>query len=190
MRTLTRASLLGLLGALALWAGPTRVDAQTPICEASGVQVSVDFTSGGRHTCRVADNGEIILDVTPEGQPINPSPYYAFRLDAQQRTRLRITLDYGEYEHRYAPKYTHDGVNWRSVPPRMLVVAADEHRATMTLNVEPGLTVVSAQPIETPAAMHAWARATLAPHAFEQVQYGTSIDGAPLIGIAAAKDRA
>jgi hypothetical protein len=157
--------------------------AQTPICEASGVSVSVDFPSGGRHTCRVTDAGEIILDVAPEGRPINGSPWYAFRLDAAADTRARITLDYGsEYEHRYTPKYTRDGTNWASVRSRDVIVAQDERRATMNLSVRQGTTFITAQPIETPNAVHAWARAALAPHRFEQVEYGRSIDGHPLIG--------
>jgi hypothetical protein len=156
--------------------------AQTPICESLGVQVSVDFPSGGRHLCRVADNGEIVLDVVPEGAPINGSPWYAFRLDAAERARVRVSLDYGSYEHRYAPKLTRDGVNWRSVPARRVIVAADERRASLDLQLDPGTTFIAAQPIETPSAVHAWARATLAPHRFEQVEYGRSIDGQPLIG--------
>jgi hypothetical protein len=154
--------------------------AQTPICESLGVQVSVDFPSGGRHLCRVADNGEIVLDVVPEGAPINGSPWYAFRLDAAERARVRVSLDYGSYEHRYAPKLTRDGVNWRSVPARRVIVAADERRASLDLQLDPGTTFIAAQPIETPSAVHAWARATLAPHRFEEVEYGRSHDGHPL----------
>lgn len=170
-----------LILATCLLAAPA-ARAQTPICEVNGVVVSVDFPSGGRHTCRVTDAGEIILDVTPEGRPINGSPWYAFRLDAAADTTARITLDYGSYEHRYAPKYTRDGANWASVRSRDVVVSQDERRATMNLNVRQGTTFIAAQPIETPAAVHAWARATLAPHRFEQVEYGRSVDGQPLIG--------
>jgi hypothetical protein len=158
------------------------VAAQTPICESRGVQVSVDFPSGGRHLCRIADNGEIIIDVVPEGTPINGSPWYAFRLDAAERTEVRVSLDYGAHEHRYTPKLTRDGVNWRSVPQRRVLVAADERRASMNLQLDAGTTFIAAQPIETPSAVHAWARATLAPHSFEQVEYGRSIDGHELIG--------
>ena len=177
-----RYSLLWLFGALALYLSPGGARAQTPICQSAGVQVSIDFTSGGRHTCRVTGAGEVILDVIPEGSPINGSPWYAFRLDAAERTSLRITLDYGQYEHRYTPKLTRDGASWRAVSPRDVVVAADARRASINLTVDAGMTVIAAQPIETPAAIHAWAGATLAPHAFEQVQYGTSTDGQALIG--------
>ena len=154
--------------------------AQTPICETRGVRVSVDFPGGGRHVCRVPADGEIVLDVVPEGEPINSSPWYAFRLDAAAPASVRVTLDYGAHEHRYAPKLTRDTVRWRSVAPRDVVVAADERRATITLALEPGATFVAAQPIETPEAVRAWARAMLAPHRFEEVEYGRSHDGRPL----------
>lgn len=154
--------------------------AQTPLCETAGVRVSVDFPTGGRHTCRIS-NGEIILDVIPEGAPINGSPWYAFRLDAAEDARVRVTLDYGTHEHRYAPKYTRDGVRWASLRERDVIVADDERRATMNLSLNAGATFIAAQPILTPSAMHAWARTTLAPHRFEQVEYGRSVDGQPLI---------
>jgi cytosolic carboxypeptidase protein 6 len=178
MQRIATTALL-LFAALAL--APS-APAQTPICEAAGVQVSVDFPAGGRHPCRVTDAGEIILDVVPEGRPINGSPWYAFRVDAPQSMRARITLDYGDYAHRYAPKYTRDGVSWASVRGRDVVVAPDQRRVTMNVQLQPGATFISAQPIETPTAVHAWARATLAPHRFEQVEYGRSVDDRPLIG--------
>lgn len=175
-------AMRALLGLTALIALAPDARAQTPICDAAGVRVSVDFPAGGRHTCRITEGGEIILDVVPEGRPINSSPWYAFRLDAAERARARVTLDYGDHEHRYAPKVTRDGVSWASLRGRDVVVAADERRVTMNVQLEPGATFIAAQPIEIPAAVHAWARATLAPHRFEQVEYGRSIDGHALIG--------
>lgn len=180
MIAITRAAVLGAVAALVLWSG--EANAQTPICEAQGVRISVDFTSGGRHTCRVTESGEVVLNVIPEGTPINGSPWYAFRLDAENRARLRITLDYGQYEHRYTPKITRDGASWSSIPRSQVIVAADEHRATLNLNVDRGMTVIAAQPIETPAAMYAWARGALQGRGFEEVHYGRSGDGQPLIG--------
>lgn len=176
---LARALTLGMVGAAALFAG-AQASGQTPICETEGVRVSVDFPSGGRHTCRTPAEGQIVLDVVPEGAPINGSPWYAFRLDAARRTSVRITLDYGDHEHRYAPKLTRDGERWRSVPARRVIVAADERRATMNLTLERGATFIAAQPIETPSAVRAWARARLAAHRFEEIEYGRSHDGRPL----------
>ncbi|HYD88021.1 MAG TPA: M14 family zinc carboxypeptidase [Vitreimonas sp.] len=174
-------NLKSALLALAAAAVATPALAQTPICESQGVTVSVDFPSGGRHTCRVAETGEVTLAVTPEGTPINGSPWYAFRLDAAAATELRVTLDYGEYEHRYSPKLTRDGATWRSVPRRDVIVADDERRASMNLRLEPGATFIAAQPIETPTAVHAWAQQVIVPRGFEAVEYGRSIDDRPLI---------
>lgn len=173
--------LKALILAIAAAACASPAGAQTSICESRGVQISIDFPSGGRHTCRIADNGDVVLNVIPEGTPINGSPWYAFRLDAAGRTELRVTLDYGEYEHRYSPKLTRDGATWRSVPQRNVVVAADERRASMTLNLEQGTTFIAAQPIETPSAVHSWAQSVIVPRGFEAVDYGRSHDNRPLI---------
>lgn len=169
-----------IIAALALMAPSAWAE---PICTTDGVAVSVDFPSGGRHTCTIGVDGAIVLAVVPEGRPINGSPWYAFRLETPARKNVRVTLDYGaQDEHRYAPQTTMDGRVWRAVPRGDVVIAEDEHRATIRLTLEPGATYVSAQPILTPTAMHDWARALAAPAGFEAVEYGRSVDGRPLIG--------
>jgi hypothetical protein len=102
---------LTLASTLVLALAPS-AQAQTPICETRGVAVSVDFSSGGRHACTIAVNGDIVLTVSPEAEPINSSPWYAFRLSAAEPTRVNVALDYGAYEHRYAPKIARDGQAW------------------------------------------------------------------------------
>jgi hypothetical protein len=168
------------LSVLAIAFAAAPANAQTPICATAKVSVSVDFPSGGRHACRIVD-GEIVLAVEPEGRPINPSPWYAFRLDASRRTQARVVLDYGADEHRYAPQTTRDGRTWRALAARDVNVSSDEHRATLRLSLREGATFVAAQPIVTPDAMHGWARALAQPAGFEEVEYGRSIDGRPLI---------
>lgn len=184
-RSALGAGSLLLLIAAALGGGSAH--AQEPICETGEVAISVDFPAGGRHDCRVVRDGQVVLTVPPENRPINGSPWYAFRVDAKGRERVVVELDYGDDEHRYAPKISHDGVKWRALRPSDIVVSPDESRARLTLNVPDGRTYVAAQPIETPAAMHEWMRVNVMPHGFSAVQYGQSIDGRPLIGYVAGQ---
>ncbi|MEZ5958969.1 MAG: M14 family zinc carboxypeptidase [Hyphomonadaceae bacterium] len=154
--------------------------AQTPICESRGVRVSVDFEGGGRHMCRVAADGEIVLSVVPEGTPINASPWYAFRLDLSSPTRVRVTLDYGNYTHRYAPNISADGRQWTHVAAERVQIIASGHRVRLDLDIT-GSRVVAAQPIETAETTHAWANAIASANRWEAFTYGASIDGAPLV---------
>jgi len=159
-------------------AGAARAD---PICVVGSVKVSVDFAAAGHHRCLESSDGELTLSVEPENKPIDPSPWFAFKLDADAETQLRVTLAYDGANHRYHPKWTTDGRVWRHVKSRGDVDNKND-RARFTIDVAKGQTFVAAQAIETPDAMLAWARNVLGPVDFEQVEYGKSVDGRPLIG--------
>lgn len=167
-----------------VWAAPHVVapsHAQTPICATATASISVDFPTGGRHGCRIEDERNITLTVPPEGRPINSSPWYAFRIDASARTRLNVTLDYDYTEHRYPPHFTRDGVTWRPIAPSDVLIDDANHRATLRLHLAPGTTFIAGQPILTTGAMHDWVRTQVAGEGFETIEYGRSIDGAPLV---------
>jgi hypothetical protein len=53
------------------------------------------------------------LLIEAESWPINPSPWYGFRVNANIASRILIELDYRGSEHRYHPKLSEDGLHWR-----------------------------------------------------------------------------
>lgn len=153
-------------------------------CLVSGVRISADFTSGGRHDCNVKGT-EATLTVEPETLPINHSPWYAFRLDAETTTSITVVLEYAEATHRYHPHVSNSDGVWSRLDPQFVAIDPDGKRARLTLTPKAGQPIyVAAQPIETTEAAHAFMRETL-PAGFSAVEYGRSIDGAPLIGYVA-----
>lgn len=100
--------------------------------------------------------------VTPEhGPPINPSPWYAFRYEAQGDAPVTVTLRYLGGSHRYAPK-------WRSGDEsRDLAAQVSDNRAKAVIVLPPGNAIVSAQEIVTPddaaADLARWSRMSGAP---------------------------
>jgi murein tripeptide amidase MpaA len=158
--------------------------AADPICTAGQVGVSIDFAAGGHHRCVESSEGKLTLSVEPENKPINSSPWYAFRLDADAATELRVTLAYDGANHRYHPKWTVDGRIWKLLKNKVDVDNKND-RATFTIDLAKGTTFVAAQAIETPDAMLGWARNALGPAKFEEVEYGKSVDGRPLVAFRA-----
>lgn len=152
-----------------------------PLCAAGPVRVSADFACAGRHACVDSAPGSVTLSVKPENKPINKSPWYAFKLETDVATQLRVTLAYDGADHRYHPKWTTDGRTWKLLPSRRIEVDDANDRATLFLDLPAGMTVVAAQAIETPEAMLGWAQNALGPAKFEQVEYGRSVDGRPLL---------
>jgi hypothetical protein len=165
--------------ALCLGVAACASTASEALCTDGRVSVDVVFEAAGAHTCLEATSGRFVLSVTPEGRPINPSPWYAFRMTATGPSRVSVTLRYDEARHRYHPEVSRDGRSWRSVAASD--VAEDGASATISLDLERGVTFVAAQPIETPATTLAWSRRLLLPVGFRQIEYGRSVEGRPLV---------
>jgi hypothetical protein len=72
-------------------------------CRGSDIAVDRSFDGGGFANCTVEANGSITLDIRPETRPINPSPWYAVRLNQSEARPRRVTLRYADADHRYAP---------------------------------------------------------------------------------------
>jgi len=98
---------------------------------ADGIEIANDFSGARISGCERLSPRFYRIDVRPENQPINTSPWYAFRLRAKQATEVTVTLDYGGSRHRYCPKMD-DGSGWRRLPQEAVAVSNHGTRATMT----------------------------------------------------------
>lgn len=52
---------------------------------------------------------------TPENEPINPSPWYAFKIWSDKAREVTLVFDYGDFAHRYFPKTSSDGHHWMAI---------------------------------------------------------------------------
>jgi len=126
------------------------------------------------------DDGGYRLHVAPETHPVNPSPWYGFRIrsDAARVVDLRFSYAHG-YRHRYLPKLSRDGRDWREASAGEY--SLDEAgNARLRLQVEPGELRVFAQPPVLPDGMQAWAAQVAALVDARQYSFGNSAQGRPL----------
>lgn len=175
MRALRRALVISMFLIIGCASTPTH------LCADRHVRIDVSFEGAGNHTCWLASREHFVLSVRPEGRPINPSPWYAFRVRADEASRVNITLRYEDAAHRYQPKIAQEGQPWRDLNPSALRVDADQNSATFSVNLERGVNYIAAQPIETPRQTLAWARRLLLGAGFREFEYGRSIDGRALV---------
>lgn len=180
MKVLRALAGLGLLALVACAHTPQA--AQTAeSCQAGKVLVSWAFEGGGQHACTVEGPGRVRLAVLPDHEGVNPSPWYAFEVITAQAGGLTLTLDYGSYEHRYAPQWLLPGQDWEIMPGADLAAAVGEAaEITLDLNLPKGRTRIGAQPVTTPGSIDEWARSVLLPAGFTPVVYGQSVEGRPL----------
>ena len=75
---------------------------------------------------------------------INPSPWFAFRVNSDTAREAAITLDYTDYTHRYAPWIKRGGAAWEKLPETSVALNERKTRATLKLPLSQGETYVAA----------------------------------------------
>ncbi len=55
------------------------------------------------------------IEISPENYPINPSPWYAFKISSDVNKKIYLQLTYKHAKHRYNPKISRDRKNWQPI---------------------------------------------------------------------------
>ncbi len=159
--------------------------AAAPLCAAADLRVDTDFATGGQHRCVVSPEGLVVIQVDHEptiAEGINPSPWYAFRLNANAPREVTIALDYTDYTHRYVPWVRTDTTEWRQLDASRVTLNERKTRATLRLDLPQGVTWVAGQPLSNANDNVDWTRRALAGSGFSEMEYGKSLEGRSLVG--------
>lgn len=122
------------------------VNAQT--CNSGNVILTADFAAGRMDECKSLGNSEYFITLKPENThinvntPINSSPWYAFKIQAKQPTTIKVTMVVRGDKHRYLPKISPDGLNWKSQSHKF-----NGKRLIMDIDVSQDAVYISAQEI-------------------------------------------
>lgn len=141
------------------------------------------------------DAGRYRVFVRPETTPINPSPWYAFRILATRAGRVAMVFDYGTFEHRYRPWLRWHAAGsrddaWRMATGEEFSVGPDG-LARLSLAVQDGdLVEISAQPPIRLAEAQRWADSLAEGVAVQIETIGHSVLGRPLRLVAFGNPRA
>ena len=80
---------------------------QNKPCSTDLAMISADYPTANMGECKVIDEASFMLYLLPEDVPINPSPWYGFkvtRFPGYEERSLKVALFYDDFEHRYPPK--------------------------------------------------------------------------------------
>ncbi|WOE75894.1 M14 family metallopeptidase [Alterisphingorhabdus coralli] len=108
-------------------------------CATSQFRLDSDFPAGAMAQCAVIGEDRIRVTIAPEDDPpINPSPWYAFRLNPiapNDGGMVAVEIDYPQYAHRYWPKVSTDTEIWDRLSPESVVplIKDDEGRTKRVL---------------------------------------------------------
>ena len=153
-------------------------DTSAPVCEHEGVQVFTDFQGGNVTGCEFSRAGKLSIEIAPEDEPINTSPWYAFRLEAEVQTQVPIVLDYGSYKHRYTPDLSIDGIKWQTYPQAKVSLNKNKTQAGFSVTVPAHRSlVIAAQPLLTASHYATWLQGLSEEQGVSIGSAGQSIEG-------------
>ncbi len=88
-------------------------------CNAGNVKLTTEFATARMDSCKRTADNEYLITLKPENTPINSSPWYAFKVEADQPTTIKVTMLVKGDEHRYPPKISQDGKTWKLQPYKL-----------------------------------------------------------------------
>jgi len=150
-------------------------------CQFDDLRLRTDFPGARATACRRTSRDKLDVLIEPENRPINPSPWYAFVIDAPRSTTphaVTLSLSFAGFKHRYAPKISDDGHDWRVLDDAGFSIAEDERSATLHVMVSRKPLWIAAQEMWPNEKYDDWMAALLkqAPFAAKRV-LGKSAEG-------------
>jgi Zinc carboxypeptidase/Cytosolic carboxypeptidase N-terminal domain len=124
----------------------------------NGVSVDNLFDGARLNSFSHLEGNRYEITITAENEPINPSPWYAFRIYSGDSKTVQIELEYGKANHRYWPKISNDGKNWTRIDSANFEVLKGRKRAKLTLEIDSDKTWVSGQEIINSTDITDWAK--------------------------------
>ena len=146
--------------------------------------------AGGRITeCRQTGRNAFTLGNAPESRPINPSPWYAFRILSERRRNIEVFLHYGLHRHRYHPKVSHDGESWQPLDQAHYTEMLDGKAIRLRLRVGPTPLHVAAQEIIDNQDYDDWALSLSENAKAAPSELGRSVAGRPITALTAGEGK-
>lgn len=141
---------------------------------------STDFAGARLNQIEAINDSIFNGTIVPENNPINRSPWFAFKIwAATPRTiQLNLHITVGTYRH---PQLSHDGKHWEVIPDSLEQVADDRKSGTLTLSIGPDTLWVSRAELYTAAMNEAWMDSLVhASKIITKEPVGRSVQGRPI----------
>jgi len=116
--------------------------------------------NGARIDGLMAADTSFIIKMNPENEPINYSPWYAFKVWGNTDTVVQVVMDYSKFKYgqRYWPKLSKDGLNWTRLDESNFKYLGDSLKVSLTLSLTNQPLWVAAQEIQNSEMVSAWAQ--------------------------------
>jgi len=120
------------------------------------VGASNNFPGARLNKFNRTNDSTYVATINAENTPINPSPWYAFKIWSKEKRTLSVKLQYNDYKHRYDPKISTDGEHWTLLDSTLVQLGIDSTSATFQLNTSNDTLWVAAQEIQDSKRVGKW----------------------------------
>ncbi len=127
---------------------------QTYSLKKLGIYASNEFDGARLNGFEKKNDSTAIVIINPENEPINLSPYYAFKTWSDQPGNFYFTFQYPEgYQHRYYPKIKKTG-NWKLIDSTHIF--KKDGIVTIKLNLDKTPITIAAQEVQACKDVENW----------------------------------
>ena len=151
-------------------------------CENEYAKLEADFEGGRMSFCK-ANKKSFEIRIDPEDQPINPSPWYAFRVTPKQPGDLKIIMRYSDAAHRYRPKRSDDGTRWQLIDEKRVRERRKGKKVILRLAMEEESFLIAAQEMLLTGGYNTWTEELVDGSTLQADVIGNSVEGRSIVAI-------
>jgi predicted deacylase len=159
------------------------VNGPTParFCESSRALIDANFSAGNFYQCSFLDVSTVAMEIRPEdAPPINPSPWYAFRVSPKEAGEITVRLNFSSGYPRYWPKISGDGDSWEPLAAQQVNILKDDNAMELSLQTDLSTFWVAAQEVLLPADYERWMTGLGSRPGLSKRTIGRSVQGRPI----------
>ena len=153
-------------------------------CEFETVSFTTNFETGKLNSCTQLSDNHYLLTTDAENRPINPSPWYAFKVESKQGVKtqqIKISIQAQQATPRYLPKMSSDSKTWQALP---FIIKDNQLTFEITLFKE---LLIAGQEIINNAQYLSWMTEIAQASSFTKINLGTSTLGRSIDGLMSQK---
>ncbi len=150
-------------------------------CESDAYLIDALYDGGNFYRCSASPDNTVRMDIYPEDEPpINPSPWYSFRISPRQQADVRITINFHDAYARYWPKTSIDKENWEPMPETDVARSTDGKTMTLSLRIDDRAIYVSGQELVLADYYYSWIQTLADRNDVSTKMLGRSVQGRPI----------
>lgn len=134
-------------------------DQKKDVYHLKDLSVRNDFPAARMNSIIQDNDSTYTVSIWPENYPINPSPWFAFKVWAEKDREVYINLEYSNgAKHRYSPKLSWDGEHWTLLDSSLVTRNIDSTSAQLKLNISSDTLWLAAQEIQDHKRVGEWVK--------------------------------